>query len=179
MAPRTPSAGHAPPCFGLTGTGLAGTPRRDRDALGTGLAGTPRRLQDSPGPGLARSQRTAPQRAVIRRAMTGRSPTGRHPSGPHRAAPQRAAIPAGTPRASVGSAAHHPQSAHWVWGSRLTDSGQLRRWQACEGWRTPGRGRCQAHCVRLTREAPATTSCTGRMEVAHCRVASKPERCAG
>jgi len=81
--------GHAPPWSGLTGHGTRG--------------------HAPPSSGLARPRTRVPptgraRRAVIRAGTTGRSPTGRHPSGPQRAAPQRAVIPAGTPRASVGSA---------------------------------------------------------------------------
>jgi len=47
MAPRLPSARHAPPSSGLAGTGLAGTPRRLQDSPGMGLAGTPRRGWDA------------------------------------------------------------------------------------------------------------------------------------
>jgi len=31
---------------------------------------------------------------------------------------------------------------------------QLRRWRACEQWRTAAGGSCQARCVRPTAEAP-------------------------
>ena len=119
MAPQTPSARHATARSGLVGTGLAGTPRRLPDSRARDSRARPavfrtRPAQDSP-------------------AANGPGTTGRHPSGhdgprshgpssagPHRAAPQRAAIPAGTPRASGGSAAHYAQPSHWVWGSRLT-----------------------------------------------------------
>jgi len=120
MTTRPPSARHAPPPSGRAGTGLAGTPRRLQDA----------RARDS----RARHAGFRTRPAQDSRAANGPGTPGRHPPGhdgprsngpssqrARRAAPQRAVISAGTPHASGGSAAHHPQvSPPAARGTRLT-----------------------------------------------------------
>jgi len=61
----------------------------------------------------------------------------------------------------------------------LTDSCQLRRWQASEGWRTTGRGSCQAMRVRPTPRARGAASRHACLKVAYCRATNRPKRFAG
>jgi len=56
---------------------------------------------------------------------------------------------------------------------------QLRRWQACEGWRTAAGGRYQAMRVRPTPGAPGVLGRQKRLGVAHCWDRQRPERFAG
>jgi len=65
----------------------------------------------------------------------------------------------------------------WICGPTL--GCQLRRWQACEAWRTAERGSCQAMCVRPTRETEEALGWRERLKVAGCQDASRPERFAG
>jgi len=51
---------------------------------------------------------------------------------------------------------------------------QLRRWRACGGWRTWGRGSYQAMRVRLTAGAPGILGRKKWLKVAGCLVVSKP-----
>ena len=64
-------------------------------------------------------------------------------------------------------------------GTRLTDSGQLRRWQVSEGWRTMAGGGCQAMRVRPTPGAQEALGGREWLKVAGCLVANRPERFAG
>jgi len=66
-----------------------------------------------------------------------------------------------------------------IWKSRRTDSGQLRRWQACGGWRTQAGGICQAMRVRPTCRSPGALGRQKPLKVAGCRDASRPARFAG
>ena len=80
MAGRTPSGGHAPPWWGLAGTGIAGTPPPSSGRAPHGTRVRPDGL------GTTGRHPSGPQRAghtwpSSQRATTGRAPTGRHPSG--------------------------------------------------------------------------------------------------
>ena len=62
---------------------------------------------------------------------------------------------------------------------RRTDSGQLRRWQASGGWRTQGRGSCQAMRVRPPCEARGAVGWRAGLKAGDCQDANRPERFAG
>ena len=166
MAPRPPSArpatppsgraghrtrGHAPPWSGLTGHG---TRRHVPPSFGRAPHGT-----------RVRSTGRA-HLAVIPAGHDGPGTPRRHPTG-H-------ATRVGSIR-RLPSAAGPPAAR----GSRPTYSCQLRRWRACEGWRTAERGSCQAMRVRLTPGAPGVLGRRERVKVAGCRVANRPKRFAG